>query len=403
MDDVARQRLRVYLLALCQALFLTCAVASVSVAAIVGAELAPAPWLSTLPYGLQFAVVILCAYPVSRMMGVIGRRPAFLLGSCFAMGAGVIGFWAIQGESFPGLILSHILLGIFITHANYYRFAATDGVRDELKSRAVSLVTAGGVLAGIIAPVLTLEAGQLFASQTFAHSYLLFSVAGLLSFGVLLLVSDLTGIGHQPRSPERPSPESSVPLSGIARTGILLAIYCAGAGYLVMNLLMVQSTLVLNTGLASHTVIGFAIQLHVVCMFLPSFFTGRLMERFGHRQILGVGFVLLILSSLVGMTGTGPREVIPSLVILGVAWNFLYVGGSAFLTLCHSSDIADRVQGVNDTIVSSLAAVGALSAGWLFHFIGWFSSVALVIPIAVVGLTMLASLQRQVVFGESHH
>lgn len=393
MDDLARQRLRVYLLAICQALFLTCAVASVSVAAIVGADLAPRPWLSTLPYGLQFAVVILCAYPVSRMMGAMGRRPAFLIGSCFAMVAGLLGFWAIQGESFVGLILSHILLGIFITHANYYRFAATDGVRDELKSRAVSLVTSGGVLAGIIAPLLTLEAGQLFASQTFAHSYLLFSIAGLLSFGVLLLVPDLAGTGAAPGQPAESA--SPAPLPSIARTGIILAIYCAGAGYLVMNLLMVQSTLVLNTGSASHNVIGVAIQLHVVCMFLPSFFTGRLMERFGHRQILGVGFILLVLSSLVGMLGTGASEVILSLVILGVAWNFLYVGGSAFLTLCHSSDLADRVQGVNDTVVSTLAAVGALSAGWLFHFIGWINSLALAIPIAIVGLAMLAWFERE--------
>jgi hypothetical protein len=297
-------------------------------------------------------------------------------------------------------MLSHILLGIFITHANYYRFAATDGVRDELKSRAVSLVTSGGVLAGIIAPLLTLEAGQLFASQTFAHSYLLFSVAGLLSFGVLLLVPDIAGAGSQPCTSEEAASQAAIPLSGIARTGIVLAIYCAGGGYLVMNLLMVQSTLVLNTGAASHTVIGFAIQLHVICMFLPSFFTGRLMERFGHRQILGVGFILLMLSSLVGMTGTGAREVILSLVVLGVAWNFLYVGGSAFLTLCHSSDLADRVQGVNDTLVSSLAAVGALSAGWLFHFIGWFNSLALAIPIAVVGLAMLARFENEAVFAE---
>ena len=400
MDDEARQRLRVYLLAVCQALFLTCAVASVSVAAIVGAQLAPQPWLSTLPYGLQFAVVILCSYTVSRIMGAIGRRPAFLIGSCFAMAAGLTGFWSIQAESFAGLILSHVLLGIFITHANYYRFAATDGVPDELKSRAVSLVTSGGVLAGIVAPILTLESGQLFASQTFAHSYLLFSVAGLLSFGVLLLVPGLAGGVDPPGGAPASGAVSPAPLPRAAWPGIILAIYCAGAGYLVMNLLMVQSTLVLNTGAASHSVIGIAIQLHVICMFLPSFFTGKLMERFGHRQILGAGFILLVLSSLVGMAGTGAREVVLSLVVLGVAWNFLYVGGSAFLTLCHASELAARVQGVNDTVVSTLAAVGALSAGWLFHFIGWFNSLALAIPIAGVGLAMLILLQRQLVFSD---
>lgn len=383
------------MLAVCQALFLTCAVASVSVAAIVGAELAPEPWLSTLPYGLQFTVVILCAYPVSKMMGAMGRRPSFLLGACFAIGAGLTGFWAIQNDSFSGLMLSHILLGVFITHANYYRFAATDGVPDDLKSRAVALVTSGGVLAGIVAPLLTLEAGQLFASQTFAHSYLLFSIAGGLSFGVLLLVPDIVGVENGSGSQVRSNLEEPLRVSGIARTGIVLAMYCAGGGYLVMNLLMVQSTLVLNESAMSHTVIGLAIQLHVICMFLPSFFTGRLIERFGHRQILGLGFFLLMLSSLVGMAGTGAREVILSLVILGVAWNFLYVGGSAFLTLCHSSDLADRIQGLNDTVVSALAAIGALSAGWLFHFIGWFNSLALCIPIAVVGLAMLAWFEKE--------
>ena len=394
-----QQRKRVYLLALCQALFLTCAVASVSVAAIVGAELAPTPWMTTLPYGLQFAVVILCAYPVSRMMGAVGRRPAFLVGACFAMAAGVTGYQAIRTGSFAGLILSHVLLGIFITHANYYRFAATDGVEEVLRARAVALVTAGGVLAGILAPLLTLEAGALFAGQSFAHSYLIFSLAGVITFLVMLRVPGLStsaATSHGPAAPGRESP--TVPPS-MAAFGALLAMYCAGAGYMVMNLLMVQSTLALNSGPGSHTLVGVAIQLHVVAMFLPSFFTGRLMERFGHTRVLGLGFLLLALAALTGMPGRAPVFVVPSLIFLGVAWNFLYVGGSAFLTLCHSPDRAHRIQGINDTVVSGLAAVGALGAGALYHLLGWSGSLVLSLPVAGMGLAMLVYWYRLAVSG----
>lgn len=389
---MTRQQQRVYLLALCQALFLTCAVASVSVAAIVGSELAPTPWMTTLPYGLQFAVVILCAYPVSRLMGALGRRPVFLMGACFAMAAGVTGYLAIRGGSFSGLILSHVLLGIFITHANYYRFAATDGVEAELRGRAVALVTAGGVLAGILAPLLTLEAGALFEGQSFAHSYLIFSLAGAITFLVMLAVPGLNAGGTAPDAGKVAQAPAVPP--AMAGFGAFLAMYCAGAGYMVMNLLMVQSTLALNSGPGSHTLVGVAIQLHVVAMFLPSFFTGRLLERLGHGRVLALGFLLLAFSALTGMPGRAPVFVVPSLILLGVAWNFLYVGGSAFLTLCHSPERAHRIQGINDTVVSGLAAVGALGAGALYHLLGWSGSLVLSLPVAGVGLAMLVYWQR---------
>lgn len=395
-----QQRKRVYLLALCQALFLTCAVASVSVAAIVGSELAPTPWMTTLPYGLQFAVVILCAYPVSRMMGAMGRRPAFLMGACFAVAAGLAGYYAIRGGSFAGLTLSHVLLGIFITHANYYRFAATDGVAEALRARAVALVTAGGVLAGILAPLLTLEAGALFPGQSFAHSYLIFSLAGVMTFLVMLRVPGLDGsVAASPNEGSTPKRDQPGVPASMAGLGILVTMYCAGAGYLVMNLLMVQSTLALNSGPGSHTLVGVAIQLHVVAMFLPSFFTGRLMERIGHLKVLGLGFLLLVLTALVGMPGRSALFVVPSLILLGVAWNFLYVGGSAFLTLCHSPERAHRVQGINDTVVSGLAAAGALSAGALYHLLGWSGSLTLALPIAGIGLAMLVYWHRTSVHG----
>lgn len=384
-----QQKRRVYLLAMCQALFLSCAVASVSVAAIVGAELAPEPWMSTLPYGMQFAVVILCAYGVSRLMARLGRQPAFLLGAVFAISAGLIGFMAIRLESFAGLIASHVALGLFTAHANYYRFAATDGLPSQLRASAVSLVTAGGVIAGAVAPFLTMEAGTTAATPDFAYSYLLFSGAGLLSVILLLF---LPPSDSAPRVvPGRPdSLASSAPAPFANRAGLMVAMYCAGLGYLVMNLLMVQATLVLDAGHVAYHLIGVTIQLHVICMFFPSFFTGRLIDRFGHRLILATGFVLLAISGAVGLLGTSVVEVMVSLVFLGIAWNFLYVGGSAFLTLCHDDASASRIQGINDTAVSALAAIGAFSAGILFHWLGWFGSNLLVFPIALTGLALIA-------------
>lgn len=157
-----------------------------------------------------------------------------------------------------------------------------------------------------------------------------------------------------------------------------------------MNLLMVQATLVLDAGHIAYHQIGVAIQVHVVCMFLPSFFTGRLIDRFGRRSILTAGFLLLAASGATGLLGTSVIEVMVALIFLGVAWNFLYVGGSAFLTLCHDEASASRIQGINDTAVSALAAIGALTAGMLFHWLGWFGSNLLVFPIALTGIMLIA-------------
>lgn len=389
-DTYHLQKRRVYVLAFCQALFLTCAVASVSVAAIVGADLAPRPWMTTLPYGLQFAVVVLCAYSVSRLMGWLGRRRAFMLGTLFSVIAGFTGFVAIRSGSFSGLIASHVALGAFIAHANFYRFAATDDIPAHLRAKALSLVTAGGVLAGILAPFLTIEAGTVSGSPDFSYSYLLFSAAGALSF---ILLYFLPEIGSA--QPESQPGLSGAKKSAVYRIGFFVAVYCAGVGYLLMNLLMVQSSLVLSAEHRPYHLIGVAIQLHVVSMFVPSFFTGSLINRLGNRAVLAVGFILLALSGAIAQIGVGMLEVTAALIALGVAWNFLYVGGSAYLTLCHDDKEAAQVQGINDTVVSALAAFGALMAGALFHWIGWLGSAMLTFPLVIVGLILLTVVGRE--------
>jgi MFS family permease len=342
-----------------------------------------------MPYGLQFAAIVVCAYPVAALMRRTGRRYGFILGALCAVAAGLVGFWAVDHGSFTALALSHLLLGAFVAHANYYRFAATDGVTTILRARAVALVTAGGVLAGIVGPLLSMQTRALSSTGEFAGSYLLFSIAGVLTLGIIAALPPGQGglsEGSSGRS-ERLVHNGDRLLTN--PWGFFCAVYAAGVGYMMMNMLMVQSTLALKGARVPYEFVGIAMQLHVVSMFLPSFVTGRIIDRFGHRFVLGAGFVLLAMSGLVGATGVDPVSIVAALVLLGLAWNFLYVGGSAYVSVCHENWSRHSVQGLNETIVSVLAAAGAFAAGVLFAGFGWSLSNLLAVPLAAAGLLLI--------------
>lgn len=389
-DDALQLKRRVYLLAICQGLYLTAAVLSVTVAALVGEALAPQSWMATVPYGAQFGTIVVFAYPAARLVARIGRRWSFALGAGAAVGSGAVGYAAVVNGSFPGLVLSHVLLGVFVTHANFYRFAATDGIQGDLKARAVSLVTAGGVFAGLVAPPMANVLRGLDQGATaFAPTYGLFAAIGALT---MLAVAALPRhMGRQSgRRPEGSSVRAETAGWMSHAAGFAVAVYCAGVGYLIMNLLMIQSTLALAAVDVPFWLIATGIQIHVMCMFVPSFFTGGLIAATGHRRILLIGLGLLALSGTVGSLGGRPVNVIPALALLGVAWNFLFVGGTAYLTECYDEHQRYRAQGLNDTAVSVLAAIGAFTAGLLFESAGWQGSNLLALPIAAVGAFLVS-------------
>ena len=358
-----------YLYFLAQSINLTTAVMSVAMAAIVGASLTPSLWLSTVPYGFQFLLVMLMTVPASRLMSRIGRKPAFLLAAIPLALAGVAGYLAVEQESFALLIVSHALLGTYIAFANFNRFAATDGLDAQLKPRAISLVVAGGVLAALTGPLLADSLKDAAGHAPFALCYAAFTGLALLSFLVHLAVREAPGTGSQAVRGGHAGAAWGI----VRRTPALAAAIAVGAlGYGIMNLLMIQASLHM-AGLHMHfSAVGTAIQWHVVAMFAPSFFTGSIIGRLGLRTVVSGGIALLATASILNLVSSDYVMLVASLVVLGLGWNFTYVGGSALLArILGDQPHAIEVQGLNDLGLSVMATAGAFLPALLLQGLGW--------------------------------
>lgn len=376
-----------YLLTLAQAVNLTTAVISVTIAALVGSAFAPSLAWGTVPYGAQFAAVMLFTYPASILMRKYGRKIIFYGGSGFLVGSGVVGYLAVTGRNFQLLIAAHALLGIYISCANFYRFAAVDNLAPQAKARAISWVVAGGVLAAIVGPLLASQLRLVAGHAEFSLCYAALSLLGGLSFFILFLwkpspaqrppALDLDAMLPQIRAAMPPSARPS----GLMVT----AVFSAAAGYLVMNFLMIQSSLVLK-GICSFELTSRAIQIHVLAMFVPSFFTGALISALGLRNVLLLGFVLLAGAAGFGLADIEYSHVTVGLLLLGAGWNFVYVGGGALLAKSVHENDRHRWQGLNDTVIAACATLGAFLPAPLLSRLGWQASNLLVLPLCALGV-----------------
>jgi len=383
---------RTYLYFLAQSINLTTAVMSVTMAALVGGSLAPEPWLSTVPYGFQFLFVMLFTLPASRLMAAIGRKKSFLLASLPLAASGVVGYWAIELKQFSWLVASHALLGIYIAFANFNRFAATDGLGSMLKPRAISLVVAGGVIAAVTGPLLIRSLKTSSFGPEFAACYAAFTLLALVSFILNLCIKEV-----QPARPAARQKTNRGQTLGLVlhNKTLAIAICIAAIGYGIMNLLMIQASMHMSHLHVHFSDISTAIQWHVLAMFAPSFFTGILIQKFGLKTIAITGILLLLVSSLVNIVGHSYTMLTLSLLILGLGWNFTYVGGSALLTeSLEGKPQFLEVQGLNDLGVSICATLGAFAPAFLFSFAGW-SGTNILSAIICLALLIMAVLYIQ--------
>jgi len=379
---------RTWLLTLAQTLNITTAVISVTVSAVAGSSLAPDPSLGTVPYGAQFAAVLLCTYPAAMLMQKLGRRIAFLLGGVCLTGGGILGYFALARSDFALLVAAHAVLGMYIAFANFYRFAAVDGLDAAQKPRALSIVVAGGVLAAVAGPALASALRTVPGFADFSLCYLACSLLGVCTIAMMLAFGEQRPAAAQAlaaragRAPLRITP------------GIATAIFAAAGGYLIMNLLMVQASLVLKD-ICSFGASARAIQAHVLAMFLPSFFTGSLIARFGVRLVLCCGFLLLLAGAACGMGALSYEMAVAELVLVGLGWNFTYVGGGALLTQEVQEDQRHRWQGINETLIAACATAGAFLPAPMLAAIGWQASNGMVVALSAAGIALAAWTLRQ--------
>ncbi|MDU8941965.1 MFS transporter [Ovoidimarina sediminis] len=335
---------------------------------LVGQILTPNPCLATLPITMIVLGSMSTAPWLSRVMQRWGRRAGFLAGASGGLLGSLVAVTAIGMESFGLFLLGSYLTGIYMSAQGFYRFAATDTASADLKPKAISYVLAGGLVAAILGPQLvsTLTAGQAAATaERFMPVYYAAMTINFLGMGLFFLL-DI------PRVPP-PAPGSDTGRSVralITTPAIAVAVICGAVSYALMNLVMTSTPLaVVGCGYAVADAAN-VVSAHVLAMFLPSFFTGHLIARFGARTIVATGLVILAGSGLVALQGVELGHFFGALILLGFGWNFGFIGATALLTELHSPQERGRVQGMNDMIVFGSVSFASLMSGGLLNCTG---------------------------------
>ena len=355
----------IYLLSLCNACQFTSASLLITISALIGFDLSPDKRLATLPLALQFLAIMSAGVPASLFMGRFGRKPGFLLGSGFGIIGASIALWAIVHDSFRLYCLATVFFGSFIAFANYYRFTAAEVVGDTLKSRAISMVMAGGVVAAFLGPNLAGWSDGLITSHRFAGPFIVL-------VGVFLISMAAIGCSRLPPPVARSHAKSGRSLGAIMRQPIfVVAVLCQMLGYGTMNLVMTATPLAMQANQFDLSAMAFVIQWHVLGMFAPSFFTGHLIRRVGIDAVLLAGVVFGFVAVLLNLSGQTLMQFTPALVLLGLCWNFLFIGGTTLLTDAYSSAEKTRSQAANDLFVFSTVSITALCAGGIHQVFGW--------------------------------
>jgi len=357
---------QVFLLASSQSLFQTISVIVMTIGGLAGANIANTPTLSTLPIASMFLGTAVMMFPASIWMAHVGRRKGFMSGAFFGVLGGIIAALGIMYSSLWLLALGTFCVGVYQSFAQFYRFAASEVADEQFRSRAISFVLAGGVVAALIGPTLARFGGPLFNQLEYVGSFLIISIVSLIAMGIL------TGL-HIPNTSElKTNFSAGRPWHKIVlQPTYLVAVLSAITGYGVMILGMTATPIAMrhvNHDLGAITTV---IQLHVLGMFLPSFFTGHLIARFGVLKIMSLGLILFSCYIGFALSGIEFASFAISLVLLGVGWNFLFIGSTTLLTQTYTVEEKAKAQAINDMTVFIVGLTCSFSAGGLLEWLGW--------------------------------
>ncbi len=356
---------------------------------IVGASLAPDPAFSTLPIGLMVIGLAATTVPAALLMKRIGRRLGFALAATVASAAAAVAALAVSRESFPLFCVAAAFVGANRAFVQQYRFAAAESVEPAQAGRAVSLVLIGGVVAGFLGPELGSRGRDWIAGAPFAGSLLVLS-------GLYLLVAAAMLLLREPEAPRERAAGPARPLGVIAgQPAFRVAVLAGVVSYGVMSFLMTAAPVSMHRiDLIGLEPTARVIQSHVVGMYLPSLFTGVLIGRWGPLPVAVAGVAALAGSAALGLSGQALGFYWTAMVLLGVGWNFLFVGGTTLLTGSYRPAERFKAQAANDFLVFGVQAVASLSAGaGLFHF-GWKTLNLASLPFLVLMLTALLAYRR---------
>lgn len=387
----ARPGFTFFVIMLCQALAMTGVTILIVVSALAGEMLAADKALATLPISLMFVGNMAMTIPASLLMKRLGRRAGFTVGALFGVAGASIGAWGLLSGSFAIFAIGGLVQGFYNAFWQYYRFAAAESVRPDYASRAISFVLLGGILAAVVGPELAKASAEALDGVRFAGSYL--TVSGLAAVAVLCIqFIDIPPPGDEERTGK------SRPLKEIAlQPTFLIAVLAAMVGYGSMSFVMTATPLAMQGHAHGFNDTAFVIQWHALGMFVPSLFSGHLIRLFGAVRIVLAGVVANLAVVAIILSGTGFLEFWSGLFLLGIGWNFMFVGGSTLLTEVYTLSEKGKVQGINDFLVFGTNAVASLSAGLIYHWYGWQVVGYIIIPplLAVFAMAFWLRIRRR--------
>ncbi|MDF2232081.1 MFS transporter [Albimonas sp. CAU 1670] len=332
---------------------------------LAGQLLTPIPCLATLPISLIVLGSMIAAPNVSNLMGRFGRRAGFFAGTAGGALGSTLCAIALFVDSFALFLVGALCTGVYMSAQAFYRFAAADSASDSFRPKAISWVMAGGLVAAVLGPQLVKATSDMLAPVPFVGAYL--CVIGLNVVGSLLFLA-LDAPKPAPRAADAPRGRSIGQLLGTPR--ILVAMICGMVSYALMNLVMTSTPLaVVGCGFGQGAAAD-VVMVHVLAMFLPSFFTGGIINRFGVERVIAAGLVILAGAGLAGLAGVELANFYLALFLLGIGWNFSYIGATTMLAGAHSIEERARVQGMNDFCVFGLVTLASLSSGGLMNCLG---------------------------------
>jgi predicted MFS family arabinose efflux permease len=372
-----------WLLALCQGLFLTNNVTFIAINGLVGLSLAPLGWMATLPVMGYVVGGALSTGLVARTQKRFGRKTSFQFGLAVAAGSALLCAWAAYSSQFWLLVAATVIAGYYNANAQLYRFAAAELAAPAFKEKAVSLVMAGGLLGAVAGPNLA-AATRSMTAVPFAGAYL--ALAGVALLAMLLMAAM--------RFPPVPQASSSLsggrPLGEIMRQPAFIVAATAGAlGYGVMNLLMAATPIAMQVCGLPFSDAALVLEWHVIGMFAPGFFTGHLIRRFGTLTIMGVGLALTFGCVAMAVSGVALHDFLIALFLLGVGWNFLFTGSTTLALSTYRVEEKDKAQGALNFFVFAVMAVSSLASGVLVTTQGWtLLNLGSLLPLVVMGVAL---------------
>ena len=375
---------QVLLLAIAQALFQTAAVMVMAIGGLAGTAVAPSPELATLPIAAMFLGTAIAIVPAATWMTRVGRRAGFMAGAGLGIVAGLLAAAGAWIGSIWLLSAGTLFVGMYQATGQFYRFAAGEVADDAYRPRAISLVLAGGVVAAVLGPWLGRWGGT-WGAPAYAGSFLVLIAIGVIALLVLWRL----------RVPAPPAAAQGAgrPLKEIVlQPAYLVALFGAATGYAVMIMAMTATPLAMvhhHHNLSDATTV---LQLHFLGMFVPSFFTGSLIARFGVLRVMMAGVAILAVHVMVTLTGTHFQSFAVALVLLGVGWNFLYVGGTTLLTTTYKPVERGRAQAANDMTVFAAALSSSLLAAPLLNVLGWQAMNLVLLPLLAAAALAIGGL-----------